>query len=57
MITVIPTIEDIERYLEMRSNRDPTPNAMDADLRAEIMRVIPREISQMYGETTTLTLI
>ena len=55
MIAVIPTIRDIERYLEMRLNRDPTPSAMDANLRAEIMRVIRREVSQMYVETTTLT--
>ena len=53
MITVIPTIRDIERYLEMRLNRDPTPSAMDANLRAEIMKVIPRKISQMYVETST----
>ena len=47
MIAVIPTIKDIERYLGMRLDRDPTPSAMDNDLRAEIMRVIPRKISQM----------
>ena len=47
MIVVIPTIDDIERYLEMRLDRDPTPSAMDDDLRAEIMRVVPRRISQM----------
>ena len=47
MIVVIPTIRDIERYLEMRLDRDPTPSAMDDNLRAEIMRVIPRNISQM----------
>ena len=47
MITVVPTIRDIERYLEMRLDRDPTPNAMDDNLRAEIMRVVPRNISQM----------
>ena len=46
-IAVIPTFEDIERYLEMRLDRDPTPSAMDNNLRAEIMRVIPRNISQM----------
>ena len=46
-IAVIPTFEDIERYLEMRLDRDPTPSAMDNNLRAEIMRVIPRKISQM----------
>ena len=47
MIAVFPTVGDIERYLEMRLDRDPTPSAMDDNLRAEIMRVIPREISQM----------
>ena len=47
MISVIPTIGDIEKYLEMRLDRDTTPSAMDENLRAEIMRVIPRNISQM----------
>ena len=47
MIAVIPTIGDIERYLEMRLDQDTAPSAMDADLRAEIMRVIPGKISQM----------
>jgi len=47
MIVVVPTIRDIERYLSMRLDRDPTPSAMDDNLRAEIMRVIPRNISQM----------
>ena len=47
MIAVIPTIEDIERYLEKRLDKDPTPSAMDETLRAKIMRVIPRKISQM----------
>jgi len=47
VITIIPTIEDIEKYLEMRLDQDPTPSAMDDDLRAEILTVIPEEISQM----------
>ena len=47
VIAVIPTIRDIERYLEMRLDRDPMPQAMDDTLRAEIMRVIPTKISQM----------
>ena len=47
MLAAIPTIGDIERYLEMRLGRDITPQAMDDNLRAEIMRVIPRNISQM----------
>ena len=47
MIEVIPTIRDIERYLKRRLDRDSTPGAMDDNLRAEIIRVIPRKISQM----------
>ena len=40
MISITPTIRDIEIYLEMRLARDPTPSAMDENLRAEIMRAI-----------------
>ena len=47
VIAVIPTIRDIKRYLEMRLDKDPTPGAMDGNLKAEIMKVIPRKISQM----------
>ena len=55
MVSITPTIRDIERYLEMRLDKDTAPHAMDDSLRAEIMRVIPREISQMCLETTPLT--
>ena len=47
MTAVIPTIEDIERYLQMRLSTDTAPSAMNDDLRAKIMSVIPRKISQM----------
>jgi len=46
-ISVVPPIRDIERYLDMRLEKDTTPGAMDGNLRAEIMEVIPRKISQM----------
>ena len=55
-IAVIPTIEDIERYLKTRLDRDPTPSAMDNNLRAEIMQVIPRTISQMWVGITNIGL-
>ena len=42
-----PTQGDIESYLEMRLNRDPDPYAMDDELRADIMRVIPEKTSKM----------
>ena len=47
MIQVILTVQDIERYLKRRLKRDNTSSAMDDNLRAEIMRVIPRKISQI----------
>ena len=48
MIPIIPTIGDITRYLKRKLDRDNTPNAMDDSLRAEIIRVIPGRISQMW---------
>ena len=47
MMAVNTPLGDIESYLEMRLERDPTPGAMDNNLRSRIMRVIPRKISQM----------
>ena len=46
-IPVTPTQDDIKSYLEMRLKRDATPKAMDAQLRADVMRVIPERISEM----------
>jgi len=46
-IPVIPTIQAIEKYLQMRLDRDTTPSAIDDRLRAEIIRVIPGTISKM----------
>jgi len=47
MISVIPTMGDIKSYLKMKLAGDTTPKAMNGNLRAKIMRVIPRKISQM----------
>ena len=46
-IAVSPTQEDIKSYLEMRLDRDTDPSAMNNELRADIMRVIPAKISEM----------
>ena len=46
-IPVIPTQDDITNYLEMRLDHDPDPYAMDGELRANIMRVIPEKVSEM----------
>ena len=44
---ISPTQDDIKSYLEMRLKGDTTPKAMDGQLRADIMRVIPEKISEM----------
>ena len=46
-IPLTPAHRDIESYLEMRLDRDTDPNAMDDELRADIMRIIPEKISEM----------
>ena len=46
-IPIIPTGDDIKNYLEMRLKSDTIPKAIDAQLRADIMRVIPERISEM----------
>ena len=46
-ILISPTGDDIMSYLEMRLESDTTPKAMDAQLRADIVRVIPEKISEM----------
>ena len=45
-ISLIPTHDDINSYLEMRLDDDPDPNAMDHELRADIMRIISEKISE-----------
>ena len=42
-----PTQGDIKSYLEMRLSRDTDPYAMDDELRADIMRIIPEKTSKM----------
>ena len=46
-IPVSPTGDDIESYLEMRLDSDTYPDAMDDELREDIMRVIPEKIGEM----------
>ena len=47
-ITVRPTKEDTEAFLRMKLDGDPEPDAMDDCLRADIMGIIPKTISEMY---------
>ena len=46
-IPLNPTHGDIISYLEMRVGRDTDPKAMDDELRADIMRIIPEKVSEM----------
>jgi len=46
-IPLSPPKGDIESYLEMRLDGDPDPNAMDDELRADIMKIIPEKISEV----------
>jgi len=46
-IDVIPTQDDIKSYLVMRLDGDTEPSAVNDELRADIMRVILAEISEM----------
>ena len=46
-IPLNPTHADIMSYLEMRLDGDTDPNAMDDELRADIMRISPEKISEM----------
>jgi len=46
-IPLNPTRGDIKSYLRMRLDGDTDPNAMDDELRADMMRMIPEKISEM----------
>jgi len=48
VIPINPNTDDIRNYLEMRLERDVEPDAMDEDLRADIVRVILEKMSDMY---------
>jgi len=46
IIPVSPTIDGIRVYLDARLDRDTEPDAMNEDLRSDIMRMIPKMISE-----------
>ena len=47
VIPVSPNMGDIRSYLDMRLDRDPEPEAMNNDLRADIVRITLEKISNM----------
>jgi len=52
-ICITPKRLDIINYLRARLDEDTTPDAMDSSLKAEILKKIPQDISEMYVEATT----
>ena len=47
-IRIMPSEEDIKKYLCMRLSNDTQPNIMNDSLREEILTTIPERISEMY---------
>ena len=48
MIPINPNSDDVRNYVEMRLDRDGEPEAMNNDLREDIVRVVLEKISEMY---------
>ena len=46
-VPISSNANDVRNYVEMRLNRDAEPDAMNSDLRADIVRVILEKISDM----------
>jgi len=49
-IRITPRRDDIISYLHSRLDEDTTPDAMDGSLKADILRKIPEDISEMWVE-------
>ena len=52
-IVITPRKSDVIGYLCTRLKEDPSPDAMDSNLEAEILKKIPDDISEMYVQVTT----
>jgi len=53
-VPISPRRGDIITYLHSRLHEDTTPDAMDSSLKADILRKIPDDISEMCVEATTM---
>ena len=47
-ISITPRRDDIISYLHSKLDDDTTPDAMDSSLKADILKKIPADISEMY---------
>ena len=57
VIPVSPNMDDIRSYLEMRLDRDPEPEAMNDDLRADIVRITLEKISNVCVEAFNTSIL
>ena len=53
-VSISPGRGDITGYLRFRLEEDPTPDAMNEILAADILEKIPEKMSEMYVEAMTL---
>ena len=53
-VSITPRRNDIISYLHSRLDEDTISDAMDSSLEADILKKIPKEISEMYVQTLTL---
>ena len=49
-ISISPRKDDIISYLHSKLDEDMNPDAMDSSLKADIMKKIPEDVSEMYVE-------
>ena len=47
VIPISPNTDDVKNYLEMKLDKDEEPEAMDNDLRADIVKIILDKMSDM----------
>ena len=50
---ITPRRDDVVSYLHSRLDEDATPDAMDSSLKADILKKIPEDISEMWVEAAT----
>ena len=53
-ISISPKRDDIIGYLQSKLDEDTNPDAMNSSLEADIMKKIPKDVSEMYVEVTAL---
>ena len=53
-IRITPRSHDIINYLHSRLDEDTTPDAMDSSLKADILKKISQDISEVYVKTAIL---